>query len=127
VPLYGDGGNIRDWLHVSDHCRGIALVLDKGRPGEVYHIGGGTELSNRELTERLLAACGAGWDLVDWVPDRKGHDRRYALDITKISTELGYAPQVSLDEGLAATVRWYAENRDWWQPLKERAALEGKA
>src|SRR3954463_9886269 len=127
VPLYGDGGNIRDWLHVSDHCRGIALVLDKGRPGEVYHIGGGTELSNRELTERLLAACGAGWDMVDWVPDRKGHDRRYALDITKISTELGYAPQVSLDEGLAATVRWYAEHRDWWQPLKERAALDRKA
>jgi len=127
VPLYGDGGNIRDWLHVADHCRGIALVLDKGRPGEVYHIGGGTELSNRELTERLLAACGAGWDMVDWVVDRKGHDRRYALDITKISTELGYTPQVGLDEGLAATVRWYAEHRDWWQPLKERAALEGKA
>jgi dTDP-glucose 4,6-dehydratase len=125
VPLYGDGGNIRDWLHVSDHCRGIALALDKGRPGEVYHIGGGTELSNRELTERLLAACGAGWDMVDWVPDRKGHDRRYALDITKIGNELGYVPQVGLDEGLAATVRWYSDNRDWWEPLKSRATLGG--
>jgi dTDP-glucose 4,6-dehydratase len=125
VPLYGDGGNIRDWLHVADHCRGIALVLDKGRPGEVYHIGGGTELSNRELTERLLAACGAGWDMVEWVTDRKGHDRRYALDITKIRTELGYAPQVDLDSGLAATVAWYAEHRDWWEPLKARAALSG--
>ena len=127
VPLYGDGGNIRDWLHVADHCRGIALVLDKGRPGEVYHIGGGTELSNRELTERLLAACGAGWDMVELVTDRKGHDRRYALDITKIRTELGYAPQVDLDSGLAATVAWYAEHRDWWEPLKARAALGGGA
>jgi dTDP-glucose 4,6-dehydratase len=127
VPLYGDGGNVRDWLHVADHCRGIALVLDKGRPGEVYHIGGGTELSNRELTERLLAACGAGWEMVDWVVDRKGHDRRYALDITKIRTELGYEPQVDLDSGLAATVTWYAENRDWWEPLTVRAAVHNTA
>jgi dTDP-glucose 4,6-dehydratase len=127
VPLYGDGGNVRDWLHVADHCRGIALVLDKGRPGEVYHIGGGTELSNRELTERLLAACGAGWEMVDWVVDRKGHDRRYALDITKIRTELGYEPQVDLDSGLAATVTWYAENRDWWEPLTARAAVHNTA
>jgi dTDP-glucose 4,6-dehydratase len=123
VPLYGDGGNVRDWLHVDDHTRGIALVLDKGRPGEVYHIGGGTELTNRELTDRLLAACGAGWDMVERVPDRKGHDRRYALDISKISGELGYAPRVGLDEGLAATVAWYRDNRAWWQPLRERALL----
>jgi dTDP-glucose 4,6-dehydratase len=125
VPLYGDGGNVRDWLHVADHCRGIALVLDKGRPGEVYHIGGGTELSNKELTGRLLAACGAGWDMVRQVPDRKGHDRRYALDITKISTELGYAPRVGLDDGLAATVAWYREHREWWEPLRARAELGG--
>ncbi len=84
VPLYGDGGNIRDWLHVDDHCRGIQLALEKGRAGEVYHIGGGTELTNKELTARLLEACGADWDLVEPVPDRKGHDRRYSLDITKI-------------------------------------------
>lgn len=120
VPLYGDGGNVRDWLHVSDHCRGIQLVLEKGRAGEVYNIGGGTELTNRELTGRLLEACGADWDMVVAVTDRKGHDRRYSLDITKISEELGYAPQVSLEEGLAATVAWYRDNRAWWEPLKAR-------
>ncbi|WP_089021076.1 dTDP-glucose 4,6-dehydratase [Micromonospora coriariae] len=118
VPLYGDGGNVRDWLHVHDHCRGIALVQQKGRPGEVYHIGGGTELTNRELTGRLLEACGAGWDRVDPVPDRKGHDRRYSLDTTKISKELGYAPSIDLERGLAATVRWYRDNRAWWEPLR---------
>jgi len=123
VPLYGDGGNIRDWLHVSDHCRGIQLVLEKGRSGEVYHIGGGTELTNRELTGKLLEACGAGWDRVRQVTDRKGHDRRYSLDITKISEELGYVPRVSLTDGLAATVAWYRENRAWWEPLKARSAL----
>ena len=122
VPLYGDGANIRDWLHVSDHCRGIQLALEKGRAGEVYNIGGGTELSNRELTGRLLEACGAGWEMVRPVADRKGHDRRYSLDITKISEELGYAPQVSLADGLAATVAWYRDNRDWWEPLKARDA-----
>jgi dTDP-glucose 4,6-dehydratase len=122
IPLYGDGGNIRDWLHVEDHCRGIELVREKGRPGEIYHIGGGTELTNRELTERLLAACGAGWDMVQPVADRKGHDRRYSLGITKISQELGYAPQVGFEEGLAGTVDWYRENRAWWEPLKARNA-----
>jgi dTDP-glucose 4,6-dehydratase len=121
VPLYGDGGNVRDWLHVSDHCRGIQLVLEKGRAGEVYNIGGGTELTNRELTGRLLEACGADWDMVVPVTDRKGHDRRYSLDISKISEELGYAPQVGLEEGLAATVAWYRENRAWWEPLKARS------
>ncbi|MEJ3750425.1 dTDP-glucose 4,6-dehydratase [Actinomycetes bacterium KLBMP 9797] len=118
VPLYGDGGNVRDWLHVRDHCRGIALVQDKGRPGEVYHIGGGTELTNKELTGRLLAACGAGWDRVTPVTDRKGHDRRYSLDISKISQELGYAPTVDLEHGLAETVQWYRDHRAWWEPLK---------
>jgi dTDP-glucose 4,6-dehydratase len=125
VPLYGDGGNIRDWLHVEDHCRGIQLALEKGRPGEIYHIGGGTELTNKELTGRLLAACGAGWDMVEPVTDRLGHDRRYSLDITKISEELGYAPQIALDEGLATTVTWYQENRGWWEPLKARNAPPG--
>jgi dTDP-glucose 4,6-dehydratase len=126
VPLYGDGLNVRDWLHVDDHCRGIQLVADGGRPGEIYNIGGGTELSNRELTERLLAAVGAGWDMVEPVDDRKGHDRRYSVDITKINTELGYAPKVSFEDGLADTVAWYKENRTWWEKLKGRAALSGK-
>ncbi|MGE5830402.1 MAG: dTDP-glucose 4,6-dehydratase [Micromonosporaceae bacterium] len=123
VPLYGDGGNVRDWLHVSDHCAGVHLALTKGRAGEVYHIGGGTELTNTELTERLLAACGRGWDMVERVTDRKGHDRRYSLDITKISEELGYAPAVPFEEGLAQTLDWYRENRSWWEPLKTRAEL----
>ena len=118
VPLYGDGGNVRDWLHVADHCAGIDLVLRRGRAGEVYHIGGGTELTNKELTARLLDACGAGWDSVQQVADRKGHDRRYSLDITKISEELGYAPAYDFERGLAETVTWYRENRDWWEPLK---------
>ncbi|MFI5937427.1 dTDP-glucose 4,6-dehydratase [Actinoplanes sp. NPDC051494] len=120
VPLYGDGGNIRDWLHVADHCRGIQLALEKGRPGEVYHIGGGTELTNHDLTGRLLEACGADWDMVVPVADRKGHDRRYSLDITKISEELGYAPRIGLADGLASTVAWYRDHRDWWEPLKAR-------
>ncbi|MCR3722718.1 MULTISPECIES: dTDP-glucose 4,6-dehydratase [Prauserella salsuginis group] len=120
VPLYGDGLNVRDWLHIDDHCRGIALVAASGRAGEIYNIGGGTELTNRELTERLLAAVGAGWEKVRPVEDRKGHDRRYSVDITKISTELGYRPRIDFETGLADTVRWYAENRSWWEPLKNR-------
>ena len=126
VPLYGDGGNVRDWLHVYDHCVGIALVQEKGRPGEVYHIGGGTELTNRELTGRLLDACGVGWDRVVPVADRKGHDRRYSLDITKISEELGYAPSVDLERGLTETVEWYRANRPWWEPLKAGQAATGQ-
>ena len=123
VPLYGDGGNVRDWLHVADHCAGIELVRDQGRSGEIYHIGGGVELTNKELTALLLDACGVGWEMVRPVEDRKAHDRRYSLDITKISEELGYAPSVSFEEGLAATVEWYRDNRSWWEPLKTRAAL----
>ncbi|MFB9686213.1 dTDP-glucose 4,6-dehydratase [Amycolatopsis plumensis] len=124
VPLYGDGLNVRDWLHVDDHCHGIQLVADGGRPGEIYNIGGGTELTNRALTEKLLAAVGAGWDSVEPVEDRKGHDRRYSVDITKIGDELGYAPRVSFEDGLAETVAWYRDNRAWWEPLAERAALK---
>jgi dTDP-glucose 4,6-dehydratase len=126
VPLYGDGENVRDWLHVDDHCRGIQLVLDKGRSGEVYNIGGGTELSNKQLTERLLAACEADWSSVDHVPDRLGHDRRYSVDISKITRELGYAPRVDFETGLAGTVEWYRDHRAWWEPLKVRAALSGE-
>jgi dTDP-glucose 4,6-dehydratase len=125
VPLYGDGGNVRDWLHVDDHCRGIHLVLERGRAGEVYNIGGGTELTNRGLTERLLRACGADWSRVRPVPDRLGHDRRYSVDITKIREELGYAPRVDLGTGLAETVRWYVENRSWWEPLRRRPPVDG--
>jgi dTDP-glucose 4,6-dehydratase len=123
VPLYGEGANVRDWLHVDDHCRGIHLVLGDGQPGEVYNIGGGTEMPNKELTARLLAACGKDWESVEYVEDRKGHDLRYSVDISKISRELGYQPAVDFDQGLAATVTWYAENRPWWEPLKDRARV----
>ncbi|ALE82201.1 dTDP-glucose 4,6-dehydratase [Pseudonocardia sp. HH130629-09] len=114
VPLYGDGLNVRDWLHVSDHCRGIALAATAGRAGEVYNIGGGTELTNLDLTRALLAAVGVGEDRIERVADRKGHDRRYAVDWSKIRDELGYAPRVPFDEGLAATVAWYRDHRSWW-------------
>ncbi|MCF7553857.1 dTDP-glucose 4,6-dehydratase [Pseudonocardia sp. WMMC193] len=118
VPLYGDGLNVRDWLHVDDHCRGIALVAGGGRAGEIYNIGGGTELTNHDLTHRLLAAVGAGEDMIERVADRKGHDRRYSVDWSKINAELGYAPRHSFDEGLAETVAWYRDNRPWWEPIK---------
>ncbi|MGW5091941.1 dTDP-glucose 4,6-dehydratase [Streptomyces sp. 067-1] len=118
VPLYGDGGNVRDWLHIDDHVQGIELVRTRGRAGEVYNIGGGTELSNKELTGLLLDACGADWESsVEYVADRKGHDRRYAVDCTKIRRELGYAPRKDFRAGLAETVRWYRDNRAWWEPL----------
>lgn len=122
VPLYGDGMNVRDWLHVDDHCRGIAIVIAKGKAGESYNIGGGLELNNRELTERVLAAMGADWSSVQPVDDRKGHDRRYSVDDSKVRA-LGYAPQHSFDEGLAETVAWYQANEAWWRPLKAKAAL----
>ncbi|WP_326662297.1 dTDP-glucose 4,6-dehydratase [Streptomyces sp. NBC_00385] len=124
VPLYGDGAHVRDWLHIDDHVQGIELVRTKGRAGEVYNIGGGTELSNKELTGLLLEACDAAWDTdVVHVEDRKGHDRRYSVDCTRIREELGYEPRKDFRTGLAETVRWYRENRSWWEPLKERAAL----
>ncbi len=121
VPLYGDGRQVRDWLHVSDHCRGVALVLAGGHPGAVYNIGGGTELTNMELTRRLLRACGVGPDRIEHVADRPGHDRRYSVDWTRIRTELGYRPQVPFDAGLAATVDWYRSHRSWWEPLRVAA------
>ncbi|HVU71574.1 MAG TPA: dTDP-glucose 4,6-dehydratase [Mycobacteriales bacterium] len=122
VPLYGDGLNVRDWLHVDDHCRGIHIVLEKGAPGEYHNIGGGTELTNKELTERLLAACGRDWSFVTYVEDRKGHDRRYSIDGTKVEG-LGYTPQMDFDKGLAETVQWFRDNEDWWRPLKQAAKL----
>ncbi|GAA4556689.1 dTDP-glucose 4,6-dehydratase [Pseudonocardia xishanensis] len=118
VPLYGDGLNVRDWLHVDDHCRGIALVAEGGRAGEIYNIGGGTELTNRRLTELLLEAVGRDWTSVEPVQDRKGHDRRYSVDWSKIHSELGYSPQHTFDQGLAETVAWYRDNRPWWEPIK---------
>lgn len=127
VPLYGDGLHVRDWLHIDDHVRGVDLVRTGGRAGEVYHVGGGTELTNRELTGLLLDAVGADPSRVRPVADRKGHDRRYALDWSKSRDELGYRPRRGFAEGLAATVAWYRDNRAWWEPLKRRAALPGSS
>jgi dTDP-glucose 4,6-dehydratase len=117
VPLYGDGQNVRGWIHVDDHCRGIQLVVEQGKPGVVYHVNGDAELTNIELTRALLEACGVGWDMVTPVEDRKGHDRRYSLD-DSVLRGMGYAPQIPFGEGLRATVDWYTGNRPWWEPLK---------
>ena len=122
VPLYGDGLNVRDWLHVDDHCHGIALTIAKGEPGQAYNIGGGLELTNRELTEQVLAAMGVGWEMVQPVEDRKGHDRRYSVDDSRLRA-LGYAPEHAFSDGLAETVAWYKANEAWWRPLKAKAAL----
>jgi dTDP-glucose 4,6-dehydratase len=117
VPLYGDGQNVRGWMHVDDHCRGIQFVLDHGAAGGVYHLNGDAELTNLELTQAILEHFGAGWNMVTRVADRKGHDRRYSLDDSAIRA-LGHAPRIRFADGLAATVRWYAGHRDWWEPLK---------
>jgi dTDP-glucose 4,6-dehydratase len=121
VPLYGNGLNVRDWLHVDDHCRGIALALTKGRAGEIYNIGGGTELTNVELTHKILKAMGVGEELIQPVEDRKGHDLRYSVDISKINKELGYSPQVNFEEGLQQTINWYKNNEAWWRKHKQSA------
>jgi dTDP-glucose 4,6-dehydratase len=120
VPLYGDGHNIREWLHVRDHCRAVHRVLLKGGPGEVYNVGGGNARTNLALAERLVELCGADPSAIVRVEDRLGHDDRYALDDRRIRDELGYAPQVPLEEGLAETVAWYRDNPGWWQAVKQR-------
>ncbi|MEU8461545.1 dTDP-glucose 4,6-dehydratase [Streptomyces sp. NPDC029003] len=121
VPLYGRGANVREWVHVDDHCRAVQLVLTAGGAGEVYNVGGGNELTNREITEQLLRLCGAGPEMIRHVADRKGHDLRYSLDDSKIRERLGYAPQVPFERGLAATVDWYRDRPDWWKPLLDGA------
>ena len=118
VPLYGDGLNVRDWLHVDDHCRGIQIVLERGEPGASYNIGGGEELSNRELTEVILRHMGRSWDdSVEYVEDRLGHDRRYSVDDGRLRS-LGYSPSRDFAQGIGDTIRWYRDNPDWWRPLK---------
>ena len=119
VPLYGDGLNVRDWLYVRDNCVGVDLVLRSGEVGEIYNIGGGNELTNRTITDRLLAMLGRDESFVDHVEDRLGHDRRYSITTDKV-TELGWAPTHSFDDALERTVAFYLERRDWWEPLLER-------
>jgi dTDP-glucose 4,6-dehydratase len=118
VPLYGDGLNVRDWLHVEDHCSAIDLVARKGRPGEIYNIGGGTELTNLELTHLVLNKFGMGDEMIRPVDDRLGHDRRYSVDCTKIRNELGYEPRFPIAETLGQVIDWYRANEAWWRPLK---------
>ena len=123
VPLYGNGMNVRDWLHVDDHCNGIQLALMNGRAGEIYNIGGGTELTNIEMTKKILEAMNADWDTsVVQVEDRKGHDLRYCVDCSKAEKEIGYTPRVAFDQGLAETIQWYKDNESWWRPLKATKA-----
>ena len=120
VPVYGSGVNVRDWLHVDDHCKGIHAVLTKGKAGEIYNIGGGLELTNMELTEKILQSFDKDSESVEYVEDRKGHDLRYSVDWTKINRELGYEPQVKFEDGLKDTIQWYRDNEAWWKPLKNR-------
>jgi dTDP-glucose 4,6-dehydratase len=117
LPLYGDGRQVRDWLYVEDHCAGIELVLREGASGEIYNIGGGEEVENREITERVLELTGRDDSLIRRVDDRPGHDRRYSLDTAKLAS-LGWEKRWTLAEGLPATVEWYRENRHWWEPIK---------
>jgi dTDP-glucose 4,6-dehydratase len=119
IPLYGDGLNERDWIYVDDHCAGVQLVLDRGAPGEIYNIGAGNETPNRVLVDKLLALLGKDESSVDYVADRLGHDRRYSVDIAKI-TALGWTKKRTLDEALEETVGWYRDNEWWWRPLRDR-------
>ena len=123
VPVYGSGKNVRDSLHVDDHCQGIHKVLMNGRAGEVYNIGGGRELTNLEITHLMLEAMGKDESSIEYVEDRKGHDLRYSVDWTKIKNELGYEPQVRFEDGLKDTIQWYRDNESWWKPLKDRTGL----
>ena len=122
VPLMGDGGNVRDWIHVEDHNRAAQLVLEQGQVGEIYNIGAHNEITNADITNRLLALTGRDESYIEPVPDRLGHDRRYSVEIDKISA-LGWATQRDFDEGLAHTVDWYRDHRAWWEPLKAKAGL----
>ena len=118
VPLYGDGLNVRDWLHVEDHCRGIAAVIERGKAGEVYNIGGGTELTNIEITRMILELCNKDEEFINPVADRLGHDRRYSVDWSKSNKELGYTPLHTLANTLPEIIDWYRKNEAWWRPLK---------
>ena len=120
VPVYGTGENVRDWLHVDDHCRGIYLALMNGISGQVYNIGGGRELTNNEITSLILEAMSADKSSIEYVEDRKGHDLRYSIDWAKINRELGYEPQIKFEDGLRETIQWYRDNQSWWKPLKSR-------
>jgi dTDP-glucose 4,6-dehydratase len=124
LPVYGDGLNVRDWIHVEDHCRALEMVLEQGRAGEIYNIGGEAERTNLEITKGILRILGKPESLMQYVADRPGHDRRYAIDFSKIEKEIGWKPRYHLEEGLRQTVRWYTEQENWWRRIKSGAYLE---
>jgi dTDP-glucose 4,6-dehydratase len=124
VPLYGDGLNIRDWIHVDDHNRGVDLILQKGKIGETYCLGGACEKTNLEITKFILNEFGKGEEMIEYVKDRAGHDRRYAIDFSKIKKELGWQPQIKFEDGLKQTIEWYKNNQDWWKKIKTGEYLE---
>ena len=123
LPLYGDGLNVRDWLYADDHCSAIDFIISNGVPGEVYNVGGGNELTNIMITDRILELTGKSKELIKFVDDRPGHDRRYALDTAKLSA-LGWDPAIDFKTGMEKTVNWYIDNRSWWEPLKSGEYLE---
>ena len=118
VPVYGDGMNVRDWLFVEDHCQAIDLILQKGKIGETYCIGGNSEKPNIEITKKIIELMGKDENSIEYVKDRPGHDKRYAIDFSKIKNELGWEPQVSFEDGLQKTVEWYKNNESWWKNIK---------
>ena len=118
LPIYGDGRHVRDWLHVVDHCEAIDLVIHKGKAGEVYNIGGHNERTNNEIVLLIVEKLGVSNSLITYVPDRLGHDRRYAIDATKIRAELGWEPRHSFNEGIEEIIQWYVNNQEWWKRIK---------
>jgi dTDP-glucose 4,6-dehydratase len=124
LPVYGDGMNVRDWIHVADHCEAIDAVLHRGLVGNVYNIGGENERTNIEIVKLILKVLGKPETMIKYVKDRPGHDRRYAIDSTKIKRELGFEPVMSFGEGMEGTVKWYVENRAWWERIKSGEYLE---
>ncbi|MEN0644946.1 dTDP-glucose 4,6-dehydratase [Alkalicoccobacillus gibsonii] len=124
LPVYGDGENVRDWLHVEDHCSAIDLVLHEGKSGEVYNVGGHNEKNNIEIVETILESLGKSKDLITYVEDRLGHDRRYAIDPKKLTTELGWKPKYTFETGIKETIQWYLDNRQWWERIKSGDYME---
>jgi len=124
VPVYGDGQQVRDWIYVEDHCAGIDAVIHKGKIGESYCLGGNAEKTNLEITKKIIELLGQGEEMIEYVKDRAGHDRRYAMDFSKAKKELGWEPRASFEEGMKKTVEWYKNNTDWWQKVKSGEYLE---
>ncbi|MCI0471656.1 MAG: GDP-mannose 4,6-dehydratase, partial [Candidatus Aminicenantes bacterium] len=124
VPVYGDGLQVRDWLYVEDHCEAVDLIIHKGKIGETYCIGGDAEKPNIEIAKKILELLGKGEEMIEYVRDRPGHDRRYAIDFSKIKTELDWEPKTNFDEGMKITVNWYKDNKDWWKKIKSGEYLK---